>query len=233
MALWKARALTPEQKVQIVEEESEAKSLQIAEEETVAKSLQIGEDEPPDTKNQTEESGSLLCLEDVSMSIAYSSLLSVPTSFVMELFSGSDLDRRVMEKAGCLNYSHSPWEFEKEEVCQRQTYYKFDKCISRYRGEVTSTQQKSPILDRNGWLVEEVMTLHGVPLGDYFSLHLRYQIEDLPSRSMGCNVQVSIGIAWLKSTKHRKRITKNILSNLQERLTIMFSIVEKEFVSSK
>lgn len=78
MALWKARALTPEQKVQIVEEESEAKSLQIAEEETVAKSLQIGEDEPPDTKNQTEESGSLLCLEDVSMSIAYSSLLSVP-----------------------------------------------------------------------------------------------------------------------------------------------------------
>ncbi|KAE7995192.1 hypothetical protein FH972_000019 [Carpinus fangiana] len=196
MALWKARSLSPEQKVQIVEEESETKSL------------------------QTEESGSFLGLDDVSMS---------ETSFLTELFNGGELDRRVMEKVGCLNYSYTPWESEKGDVYERQIYYRFDKHISRYRGEVTSFQQKSPLSDKNGWLIEEVMTLHGVPLGDYFNLHLRYQIEDLPSKSKGCNVQVFLGIAWLKSTKHQKRITKNILKNLQDRLKDIFSAVEREF----
>lgn len=170
-----------------------------------------------------------------------------------------------MERAGCLNYSHSPWEYEKPDVHQRQLYYKFDKRISRYRGEVTSTQQRSRLSGRNGWLIEEVMTLHGIPLGDYFTvcplplnlfllteshafifhsvfffphfwwpslqLHLRYQVEDLPSRSVGCNVQVLFGIAWLKFTRQQKKITKNIVSNLQERLKVMFSVLEKEYVS--
>lgn len=77
-----------------------------------------------------------------------------------------------MEKAGCLNYSYTPWELEKADVYERQIYYRFDKCISRYGGEVTSTQQKYPLFDKKGWLVEEVMTLHGVPLGDYFNVRL-------------------------------------------------------------
>lgn len=58
MALWKARSLSPEQKVQIVEEESETKSL------------------------QTDESGSFLGLDDVSMSEVYSCVLSVPVSYL-------------------------------------------------------------------------------------------------------------------------------------------------------
>ncbi|KAA8519240.1 hypothetical protein F0562_013496 [Nyssa sinensis] len=232
MALWKARALSPEQKVQIVEE-SEAKSLQLVEEESEAKSFQLVDEDCEAKSLQTEESGSYLGLEDVTLSVVYSSFLSVPINFCMELFNGSEVDRRVMERAGCLNYSYSPWELEKADVYQRQIYYKFDKRISRYRGEVTSTQQRSPLSDRNGWLIEEVMTLHGVPLGDYFNLHLRYQVEDIPSRSMGCNVQVLFGIAWLKSTRHQKRITKNILSNLQDRLKVMFSILEKEFMLEK
>lgn len=177
----------------------------------------------------------------------------------MELFRGSEIDRRVMERTGCLNYSHSPWDSEKADVYQRQLYYKFDKRISRYRGEVTSTQQKSRLSGsgKTGWLIEEIMTLHGIPLGDYFTvhtntvhnffaysfsavlqlscssfqLHMRYQVEDLPSRSVGCSVQVHFGIAWLKYTRHQKRITKNIVSNLQERLKVMFSVLEKEYVS--
>ncbi|KAL6990599.1 hypothetical protein U1Q18_008716 [Sarracenia purpurea var. burkii] len=217
MALWNARALSPEQKVQIVEEESEAKNLQLVEEEYEAKTL------------QSEDSGSYLGLEDVSMSLVYSSVLSVPTSFFMELFNGGELERKVTEGAGCLNYSQSPWEFDKADVYQRQIYYKFDKQISHYRGEVTSTQQRSPLSDGKGWLIEEVMTLHGVPLGDYFNLHLRYQVEDVPSRSTGCNVQVFFGLAWLKHGRNQKRIAKNILSSLQDRLRIMFAIIEKEF----
>ncbi|EYU27641.1 hypothetical protein ABFS82_13G138500 [Erythranthe guttata] len=243
MALWKARALTPEQKVQIVEEAAEATTVQTAEEESLAKNLQASEeeiearslhgvDEESETKSLLSvESGSFLGVGDVNMSVVYSSMLSLPTSFFMELFRGSEIDRRVMERAGCLNYSHSPWESEKPDVYQRQLYYKFDKHISRYRGEVTSTQQKSRLSGRNGWLIEEVMTLHGVPLGDYFTLHVRYQVEDLPSRSVGCSIQVNFGIAWLKYTRQQKKMTKNIVLNLQERVKVMFSVLEKEYVS--
>ncbi|XP_073061559.1 C2 and GRAM domain-containing protein At1g03370-like isoform X1 [Primulina eburnea] len=242
MVLWKARALTPAQKVEMVEEESNSNSEETAVEDSIAKkvqaaeeleaqNLQAGDDENELRPLQTEEGGSFIGIEDVNMSMAYSSILSLPTSFFMELFRGGEIDQNVMERAGCLNYSHTPWESENSDVYQRQLYYKFDKHVSRYRGEVTSTQQKSTLPDRNGWLIEEVMTLHGVPLGDYFTLHLRYQVEDLPSRSVGCNVQVYIGIAWLRYTIYQKRITKNILSNLQDRLKIMFSVLEKEYIS--
>ncbi|KAL2339298.1 hypothetical protein Fmac_013744 [Flemingia macrophylla] len=145
MALWKARSLSPEQKVQLVEEDSETKSL------------------------RREESGSFIGLGEVSMSEVHSCALSVPASFFMELFGGGELDRMFMEKSGCVNYSFTPWVSENSEVHERAIYYKFEKRISRYRVEVTSTQQRSS-LDGKGWKLEEVMNFHGVPLGDYFNV---------------------------------------------------------------
>ncbi|KAL2341428.1 hypothetical protein Fmac_009368 [Flemingia macrophylla] len=206
MALWKARSLSPEQKVEFVEEESDTKSL------------------------ISEESGSFLGLDDVSMSEIYSCSLPIPASYLMEIFSGGELDRRVMEKSGCINYSYTPWVSENLDISERAVYYKFEKRVSSYKGEVTSTQQRSPLLDGKGWLVEEVMNLHGVPLGDYFNIHLRYQIEDLPPKAKGCRVQVLFGVEWLKSTRNQKRITKNILENLQERFKLTFSLAEKELL---
>lgn len=88
----------------------------------------------------------------------------------MEVFGGEDLEFKAMEKAGCINYSCTPWESEKPDIYERQICYKFDKRISRYHGEVTSSQQKSHLSDRNCWIIEEVMTLHAVPLGDYFNV---------------------------------------------------------------
>ncbi|PNY12309.1 C2 and gram domain-containing protein at1g03370-like protein [Trifolium pratense] len=206
MALWKARSLTPEQKVKFVEQESETKTL-------------ISEDSCP-----------FLALDDVSMSEIHSCSLPIPANFLMEIFSGGEVDRRVMENSGCLNYSYTPWVSENTDVSERAVYYKFEKHISSYKGEVTSTQQRSPLPDGKGWLVEEVLNLHGVPLGDYFNIHLRYQIEDLPPKAKGCRVQVFFGIEWLKSTKNQKRITKNIVQNLQERLKVTFSLAEKELL---
>jgi len=57
MALWKARSLSPEQKVQIVEE-SEERTL------------------------YTEESGSFLGIEDAKMSEVFSSVVPVPVSLL-------------------------------------------------------------------------------------------------------------------------------------------------------
>uniref|UniRef100_A0A7N0UD40 C2 and GRAM domain-containing protein n=1 Tax=Kalanchoe fedtschenkoi TaxID=63787 RepID=A0A7N0UD40_KALFE len=209
MALWKAKSLSPEQKVLIVDEQSETKTL------------------------QSEESGSLLVDEDVSMSEVYSCAVPIPAEGLIRMFDGGELEDAVMTKSGYVEYSHTPWEMVKADTFQRQIYFKFPKNLSRYRGEVTSTQQKYPIPDKNGWVIEEVMTLHGVPLGDHFTLHLKYQIEDLPPRSQGQNVHVFFGISWLKSTRHQKRITKNIVVNLQERLKVQFITLEKEYAAGK
>nr|KYP62815.1 Protein kinase C alpha type [Cajanus cajan] len=164
-------------------------------------------------------------IEDIT---CYKENIWVVASYLMEIFSGGELDRRVMEKSGCINYSYTPWVSENIDISERAVYYKFEKRISSYKGEVTSTQQRSPLLDGKGWLVEEVMNLHGVPLGDYFNIHLRYQIEDSPPKAKGCRVQVLFGVEWLKSTRNQKRITKNILENIQERLKVTFSLAEKE-----
>ncbi|KAE9609521.1 putative C2 domain, GRAM domain, VASt domain-containing protein [Lupinus albus] len=204
MALWKARALSPEQKVQLVEEDSENRS------------------------PSSEESGSFIGLDDVSMSEVYSCVLPVPVSFLMELFGGGELDRRVMQKSGCFNYSYTPWVSENSDVYERAVYYKFEKRISNYKVEVTSTQQRSPLYEKC-WILEEVMNFHGVPLGDYFNLHVRHQFDDLGPKAKGCKVVVFFGIEWQKSTKHQKRVTKNIIKNLQERLKLTLNLVEKEY----
>lgn len=81
MALWKARALSPEQKVQIVDEENKASGL-LVEEEPADKSLDAFEEESETRSLQSEESGSFLGFVDVDtpMSVVYSSVLSVPVS---------------------------------------------------------------------------------------------------------------------------------------------------------
>lgn len=80
MALWKAKSLTPEQKVRIAEQEAGGKDLQILEEESGSKSQQVSEDESDNKGLQSEENGSLFGFEDVGMSVIYCSVLSIPVS---------------------------------------------------------------------------------------------------------------------------------------------------------
>nr|CAB3470823.1 unnamed protein product [Digitaria exilis] len=62
-------------------------------------------------------------------------------------------------------------------------------------------------------------------------LQLKYHMTDVPSKPNTCSVQVSLGIAWLKSTKQQKKVTKNIISNSSNRLKELFAEVEKELTS--
>ncbi|KAK1350624.1 C2 and GRAM domain-containing protein [Heracleum sosnowskyi] len=229
-ALWKAKSFTPVQKVQIAQEEDGAKDLLIVEEEPVSKPPQVSEEESDLKALQSDENCSFFGFGKVGMSLFYHNVLPVPIDSVMELFSGNELEQKAMETAGCLDYSHSSWHSEKADVYERNVYYR-SKQISQYKGEVTSTQQKSRLSDKDGWAVEEVMTFHGIPLGDYFSVHLRYHIEDFSSKSMGCNIQAFLGISCLKRTNQKSRFTKNVISNLQERLKVIFSVVEMEYAS--
>lgn len=206
MALWKARSLSTEFKVQIAEEQSQNNTL------------------------QSEDSGIFVGVEDaksLQMSEVYSSVISANMASLMEVFGGS-LEMKVMEKVGCLKYSATEWESDKRDEYQRQIHYKFSKKLSPVGGEVTGTQLKSPMANKKGWIIEEVMELQGVLLGDFFTLHIKYQIEDLAPKQRACSVQVYLGIEWSKTTRHRKRIEKNVLSSSSARLKEMFSLASKQ-----
>ena len=56
-------------------------------------------------------------------------------------------------------------------------------------------------------------------------------MANVPSKPNTCSVQVLLGIAWLKSTKQQKKVTKNIMSNTLNRLKELFSEVEKDLTS--
>lgn len=89
-------------------------------------------------------------------------------SVLMELFEGGDLEKKIMDKVGCLNYSVTQWEAVRPNVYDRDIRYKFNRHMSIFGGEAVSSQQKTPTADGNGWIVDEVMTIHNVPFGDHF-----------------------------------------------------------------
>jgi len=151
----------------------------------------------------------------------------------MGIFEGGPLECRVMEKVGCMDYSVTAWEPVRADIYQRQVHYKFDKKSARHGGEAMSTQQKSPLPNKNGWLVEEVMTLEGIPVGECFNLHIRYQLESNASKQKTCTIQVFIGIVWLKSCKNRKKITQDVATSASSRLKKIFNQLEKESIPAK
>ncbi|ONM02634.1 C2 and GRAM domain-containing protein [Zea mays] len=152
MALWKARSLSTELKVQLAEEQSQINTL------------------------QSEDSGVFVGIEDaksLQMTEVFSSTISTNMASLMEVFAGGSLEMKVMDKVGCQKYSATQWESDKPNEYQRQIHYKFSKKLSPVGGEVTGTQQKSLMPNKKGWVIEEVMELQGVLLGDFFTVCIR------------------------------------------------------------
>ncbi|CAM0946268.1 unnamed protein product [Alopecurus aequalis] len=208
MALWRTHSLDLEQNGEMIDKEPELKQLPC-------------------------EESSLLGNEDVKMSEVYSAVLSVDVNALMEMFSGGPLEHKVMQKAGCVDYSPTEWEPVNRNIYQRQISFKFDKSSSKYGGEATTTQQKYNLQNRDGWVLEEVMTLQGVVHEDYSSIQLKYHMMSYSLKPNSCSIQVMLGIFWLKGTKHHKKATKNVMSNSTNKLKEIFSEVEKELSSRK
>ncbi|XP_028100497.1 C2 and GRAM domain-containing protein At5g50170 [Camellia sinensis] len=209
MALWRTRTLTPDQKAQIAEEQQEddGKSLLLA------------------------DTGSCLVVEDAKMSKVYSVELPVKMKLLMEMFDGGNLEHIVMGKTGCLSYVATTWEPVKTDLYERCLCYKFNRQFSIFGGEVTCTQQKFPISNGKGWIVNEVMALHHIPFSDHFRVHFKYQFENcILSPSSSCKCAIYVGVTWLKSTKFQHRITRNITEKFTHRLKGIFELVEREIL---
>ena len=90
------------------------------------------------------------------------------TKSLMELFNGGKLEHKIMGKSGCLDYATTAWEFIKPNVFERGVSYRFNRNVSIFGGEVACRQRKSPIANGEGWIIDEVMALQGVPFSDHF-----------------------------------------------------------------
>ncbi|KAL5814872.1 hypothetical protein ACOSQ4_025513 [Xanthoceras sorbifolium] len=207
MALWRTRTLTPDQKAQIAEEQLDQEEISVI-----------------------EDAAPILDVEDSKTSRVYATELPISIDSVMELFEGRKLEYKVMEKSGCLNYATSLWEPVKPGVFERRLSYRFSRHVSIFGGEVTCTQEKSPLANEEGWIVNEVMTLHDVPFDDHFLIHFRYEIEKSSLAHNACKCAVFVGIKWLKSTKFQQRITRNITEKFTNRLKEIIGLVEREIL---
>ncbi|KAL5718136.1 hypothetical protein ACHQM5_011072 [Ranunculus cassubicifolius] len=209
MALWRTRTLNPDQREELVEYQQEQDGRHV----------------------QIDDSGLFVDAEEAALSKVYSAELPVNIKSLMELFEGGELDHKVMGKSGCLNYTTEPWEAVRPDAFERHISFKFNRHVSVFGGEVTSTQQKTPLADGKGWIVDDVMILHDVPFGDHFRVHLRYQIEmPTPTSSTCTHCEVYLGIAWIKSTKLRERISRNITEMFTKRLREIFELVGREIL---
>lgn len=176
---------------------------------------------------------------------------------LMEMFDGGNLEHKILEKSGYLNYKATGWETVKPDLYERHLCFKFNRHVSIFGGEVTCTQQKSPIGNENGWILNEVMALHDIPFGDHFrvgdrnldihlisdsffyccqlqiflssmQVHFRYQIENFGLAPGKCKCEVHMEILWLKSTVFQQRITRNITEKFTRRLKEIIELVERE-----
>ncbi|MBA0656876.1 hypothetical protein Goklo_009201, partial [Gossypium klotzschianum] len=181
MALWRTRTSATDQK------------------EEIAEFVQHEQEEIPIVTEEV--TGSVVDVENTKMSKIYTAELPICITSVMEMFDGGEMEHKIMEKSGCLNYAATSWEQVKckSGVYERRVCYKFNRHVSIFGGEVTSTQQKYRIANGDvGWIVNEVMLLHDVPFSDHFRVQLRYQIEKSSLARNACKCDAYIGIKWLK-----------------------------------
>ncbi|XP_057804274.1 C2 and GRAM domain-containing protein At5g50170 isoform X2 [Salvia miltiorrhiza] len=210
MALWRTRTLDPDQKARIAEE-------------------QLHDVDDDDAKPfLLEDTTSYLVVEDVKMAKVYTVELPMNPKSLMEMFDGGEIEHKVMSKSGCLNYATTAWDQVAADVQERRVNYRLSRRISNFGGEVTSTQQKSPLPDDSGWVVNEIMTLHNVPLSDHFRVQFRYHIERSSFTHNSCRCDVYIGIMWLRNTMFESRITRNIIDKFTHRSEELLQLVERE-----
>ncbi|KAL6524530.1 hypothetical protein OROHE_016201 [Orobanche hederae] len=206
MALWRTRTLEPDQKAEIMDQQLD----------DGGKPFLIG------------DTGSNLIVEDAKMTKVYTVELPLNLKSLMKMFDGGELEHKVMSKSGCLNYMTTSWEPVTSSLQERRVSYKFSRQISIFGGEVTCTQQKSPLPDDGGWVVNEIMTLHNVPFGDHFRVQFRYRFEKSSFMHNSCKCDIYIGIMWLRSNKFESRITRNIIGKFTNRLEEILQSVERE-----
>lgn len=87
---------------------------------------------------------------------------------LMEIFDGGNVEQKIMEKVGFLNYYTTPWVEVKPDKYERHVSYRFGHFVFIFGGKVTCAKQKSRTIDASGMAIDEVVILNDAPFEDYF-----------------------------------------------------------------
>uniref|UniRef100_A0A1J3E213 C2 and GRAM domain-containing protein n=1 Tax=Noccaea caerulescens TaxID=107243 RepID=A0A1J3E213_NOCCA len=210
MALWKTRTLSIDHRAQIAEEE-----LDVSDPFLLPEDISVVSD-----------------ADALKMSKVYSCDLPGDVELVMKIFGGGEMERKIMEKSGCLNYASTTWESKKPGIYERRLSYKYNHYVSVFGGGVTCSQQKSPAPNDEGWILNEIVALHDVPFGDHFRVHLRYEVKKGGVDCKTSKCEVFLKIRWLKPIKFEQRISKSIMEKFRNRLKVIFDLFQKESVAN-
>lgn len=210
MALWKTRTLSVDQRAHIAEEESDVSDPFLL---------------PGDVAVVSDA-------EPLKMSKVYACDLPGDVELVMKIFGGGEMERKIMEKSGCLNYASTTWESKKPGIYERRVSYKYNHTVSVFGGGVTCSQQKSPAPNDEGWILNDIVALHDVPFGDHFRVHLRYEVKKTGVDCTTSKCEVYLRIRWLKPIKFEQRISKSIMEKFRNRLKVIFDLFQKESVAN-
>lgn len=210
MALWKTRTLSVDHRAQIVEEDQD-----------VADPFLL-----PEAVTVVSDADALM------MSKVYTCDLPCDVELVMKIFGGGELERKIMEKSGCLSYASTTWESKKQGVYERRLSYKYNHYVSVFGGGVTCAQQKSPAPNDEGWILNEIVALHDVPFGDHFRVHIRYEVKKAGVDCKTSKCEVYLKIRWLKTIKFEQRISKSIMEKFRNRFKVIFDLFQKESVAN-
>ncbi|CAM6037416.1 unnamed protein product [Sphagnum compactum] len=211
VALSKNRKLNPEQQMELVAK------------------VQAGDLGSVVAERQAEDPGPFLG-EEAHMTQVVMFEFSLTTESLLLLFQRQKLDEIVSEKLGWVNYKATPWERveDKPESQRRQLSYSLNRQISQCGSKVSCVQQKTVAADMMSCTIEEIMTLHDVPFGEHFQVHVRREVETLSENPPTSIVKALVGVAWHKDTEFKKKITKNVYDYLRKQVREMMNLTVKE-----
>lgn len=171
-----------------------------------------------------------LGMDEANLEEVYSTELPLSVSCMVQMYEEENLDEKIAEKAGWLEYCPTPWEIVSEEgVRQRQISFRLSKQISLFETYVTCIQQKSQ-QNEGHTCIDEMLTLHDVPFGDYFQIRVRKEIEDVSRTPPASSCTVLVGIAWQKSTMLQSSISNNIFQRYTKHLKDIIDISVREIL---
>jgi hypothetical protein len=100
-------------------------------------------------------------------------MICLQAESVLSVFQNKDLDERVHEKLGLVDYKSTGWESveQKPGVQRRQESYTLNRQISQFGSKVSCIQQITVTSeDAKKIVIDDMLTLHDVPFGDHFQV---------------------------------------------------------------
>jgi hypothetical protein len=100
-------------------------------------------------------------------------MICLQAESVLSVFKNKDLDERVHEKLGLIDYKSTGWENvdQKPGVQRRQESYTLNRQISQFGSKVSCIQQITVTSeDAKKIVIDDMLTLHDVPFGDHFQV---------------------------------------------------------------